>query len=338
MESPKKAKERFKFPSFEHFVVRTEQKENPRRMPYITCSAASVHGENARRDFGTAIEEELIHLFQQSAMDKKFITLEPQRKFLETSWRRDNFLYFNGVYFPYRWVDTQGRVRPEREALVLDISGIKETKGEHYMPRILTDLKEWTLAVGEGGLYFPDHDNNTLLISEGILEDRGVGPLMKKKFHGKIEEIHKKIFGDDIQIIILPQPDNGSSHIDTHISVIPRTKMALVEYDYYQKLSESGELKKLMQAGYETIQIPKNSLKCPLNILYLENDAGKTCAFINPAIPQEAKDMLREHDLEVTELNKFVASVLDEHEGGIRCVTNELHSKDTAFLRKLGFK
>jgi N-dimethylarginine dimethylaminohydrolase len=328
MESPQKPNERFKFPSFDHFVIRTEQKENPRRMPFISCSITS---ESWQTNFNNQLRNSLRELLQTASVNKEVINTEPSRDFLRTAWQRDNYLYFNGVYFPYRWIDTKGRNRPEREAYVLSRAGIKEITID--TGRFFTDRNEGLFTVGEGGIYFPDHDNNTLFISDGIIAEEG--SLSQKELYEKITELHKKIFGENIEMIILPQPDN-TNHLDTHLSVIPNTKIILIENSYYDKLQQSANLEQLRKLGYEPIQISSTNMQCPLNILYLEKSLGKICAFINPRIPESVKEILRAHKIDVYELDVVIAEDLDNHLGGIRCITNELHTKDPAFLRKLG--
>jgi len=333
MESPQKPKERFEFPSFEHFVVRTEQKENPRRMPYIVCG---ITMESWQKDFNNQLRNHLRTLLQTASINKEVIDTEPNRKFLQTAWHRDNYLYFNGVYFPFRWIDSKGRNRPEREALVLNEGSWKDIKEDSYRNRILTDINEGLFTIGEGGIYFPDHDNNTLFISDAIIAEEG--NLTQQELHEKIIEIHKKIFGDAIEILVLPYPDNGK-HIDTHLSVIPNTKILLIENNYYEKLGGSVELKQIEKLGYRVVKIPPTSMmQCPLNILYLENTKGEISAFVNPQTPDMVKTTLRDNKITVYEIDADIANTLDASLGGVRCITNELHSIDPSFLLKLGLK
>jgi hypothetical protein len=327
--------ENMKFSSFEDFAVKTESKENPRNMPYVVCSGIAATREYQEM-MNNDLRNDLSRLLKESSMDKEIIEIEPARDFLKTSWQRDNFLYFNGTYFPWRWVDTKGQNRPEREAYVLSLMGMKEgLKAESYTRRIFKDVQEGVFAVGEGGLYFPDHDNNTLLISDGIIAEEGF--LSKEELHEKIKETHKKIFGNNINIGILPRPDN-TPHIDTHLSVIPKTKIALIEHDYYKKLEQLGKMDELIKLGYDVVKIPPVEIRCPLNILYLENSNGEMCAFLNPKVPLFVKNILESNNIATYDMNDKIADRLDDGDGSIRCVTNEIHSKDPSFLRKLGFK
>jgi len=324
-----------KFSSFENFIVKTEQKENPRKMPYLACSGVTATKEQQTM-VNSALHLDLQRLLQESSTDKEIINIDPSRDFLKTAWQRDSFLYFNGVYFPWRWIDTKEQNRPEREAHVLSFMGLKEGLApDTYRKRIFKDINEGILAIGEGGLYFPDHDNNTLFISDGIIAEEGF--LSKEELDNKITNTHQKIFGNDIEVMILPRPEN-TPHIDTHVTVIPKTKIALLENEYYKKIDQSGDLEKLKGIGYETAKIPPSDVQCPLNILYVENREGKTVAFLNSKSPSFVKNILRNHDIESYGINQEIADGLDMNFGSIRCVTSEFHSKDPEFLRKMGFK
>ncbi len=326
-----------KFVPFERFAVKTEQKENPRQMPYLSYSLA-MPDENTRNIINNEIRKDLDQLFKQSSMDKILIETRPMRQFLKTAWQRDSYLYFNGTYFSWRWVDTKGQSRPERESFVLLMAGAKSYSRDKSLESIIkrtnTDTNEAILAMGEGGLYFPDHDNKTLFVSESIVSEGN--PFSKEETDNKIKEMHKKIFGEDIQVEVLPSPD-GTPHMDTHFSVIPNTKKALIENGYYEKIKNSGKLKNLEELGYEPIQIPPSSINCPLNILYLENSSGKICAYLHPDTPSFVKDTLKNNKIGVYEMSEFLAGVVDNNEGGMRCMTNELNSKDPKFLNKIGF-
>lgn len=324
-----------KFSAFENFIVKSEQKENPRNMPYLTCSVTVPDGEK-QEGINNALRNEVRRLLKTSSMDGELIEMEPARDFLKTVWQRDAFLYFNGTYFPLRWIDASGQNRAEREAYVLSAMGFNDRIDVNKLiPRIVTDARERVFAVGEGGLYFPDHDNKTLFISKGIVTEEENLP--KESVYETVQNIHSEIFGNDIQTIILPHPES-TSHLDTHLSVIPKTKVALLEYDFYEKLALTGDLNKLKHFGYEPIKIPKANIQCPLNILYLENSQGKIAALMSPFVPTKVKDMLMNNNIESYEIDKDLAINLDIGEGGVRCVTNELHSKDPSFLRKIGFK
>jgi N-dimethylarginine dimethylaminohydrolase len=329
-----KPRENIKFGSFENFIVRTENKENPRKMPYLTCSLASPN-EQSRQENIEMMSKELSRLLEESNMEKEIVKLEPSRDFLKTAWQRDNFLYFNGNYFSWRWIDTQGKNRPEREAHVLNAEGVKSMSPNIYMPRIQKDKQEGVMAIGEGGMYFPDYDNNTLFISENIMGDKG--NLSKLDTHNKITEIHKKIFGEDIEVNILPS-SGITTHIDTHLSIIPKTKIAIFEHKYFKKVEGLGYMDNLKKLGYEVVQAPLASIICPLNILYLENNNGKTVAFLHPETPQLVKDLLKERDIGVFEVNKNIMHILDTNLGGIRCATSELGTKNPTILRKIGYK
>ena len=324
-----------KFVSFERFAIHSEQKENPRKMPYISYSLASPNEED-RNIVNNIIKDDLENLFKRSSVNKSIIEIKPERQFLKTSWQRDSYLYFNGTYFPWRWVDTKEQSRPEREAWVLSASGVKENVNlGSVFNRVMENKEEAVFAIGEGGLYFPDHDNKTLFVSKGIVAEGN--PLSEEITTKKIKEMHKKIFGQDIQVETLSQP-NETPHIDTHFSVIPNTKKALIENAYYEKLKRTNELKKLVELGYEPIQIPPSSINCPLNILYLENSFGKICAYFHPNTPSAVKDMLSDNKIEIYEISKSLANIVDSNQGGMRCITNELNSKDPKFLSKIGFK
>lgn len=324
-----------KFTSFENFIVKTEQKENPRNMPYLACSATASDGEG-REMLNNALRNELRRLLKLSSMDKELVEMEPGRDFLKTAWQRDAFLYFNGTYFPWRWIDASGQNRPEREAYVLNAMGFKDgVNVEKLFSRIITDAHERVFAVGEGGIYFPDHDNNVLFISKSIVTEEDITP--KEGVYEKVQTIHEEIFGNDIQTIILPHP-RYTPHLDTHLSVVPKTKIALLEHDFFEQLDQSGDLNKLKKTGYETVKTPKANIHCPLNILYLENDQGMVSAFMNPFVPTKVKNILKNNNIESYELDEALAANLDAGQGGMRCVTNELHRNDPEFLRKIGFK
>jgi len=323
-----------RFVPFERFAVKSEQKENPRSMPYLSYSLAHPDEEN-KKIVNNMIKEDLEKLFKESSVDKDLLELKPMRQFLKTAWQRDSYLYFNGTYFPWRWVDTKGQSRPERESYVLLASGLKENINfESILKRYSKNTNEAVFAMGEGGLYFPDHDNKTLFVSKGIVAEGN--PLSSEETDIKIKEMHKKIFGEEIQVETLTNPDN-TPHIDTHFSIIPNTKKALIENNYYEKLKKLNELKKLEALGYEPMQIPPSSLECPLNILYLENSSGKICAYLHPDIPPFVKKVLVDNKIEVYSMSKFLADVVDRNQGGMRCITNELNSKDPKFLNKMGF-
>lgn len=324
-----------RFVPFERFAVKAELKENPRLMPYLSYSIAMPDEEN-KNIVNNLIKEDLERLFEESEMNKTLLETKPMRQFLKTTWQRDSYLYFNGTYFPWRWVDTKGQSRPEREAFVLSMSGAKENVNlESVFKRVSKDTDEAVLAMGEGGLYFPDHDNKTLFISRGIVSEGN--PFSNEETDKKVKEMHKKIFGEEIEVEVFPQPDD-TPHLDTHFSIIPNTKKALIENKYYEKIKRLNELKKLEELGYEPIQIPPSSLKCPLNILYLENSSGKICAYLHPGTPLFVKETLANNKIGVYKMSEFLADAIDQNEGGMRCITNELDSKDSTFLSKIGFR
>lgn len=323
--------ENTRFSSYENFKISSESKENPQSMPYISFFLPPSPNE------GDAIDDILssdIKLIKEANLGKIILKPEPFRKFLKTTWMRDNFLYFNGVYFPWRFIDAKGQNRAEREAFVIGEMGIKDVPIDAIKKRMFTDSQEAILAIGEGGLYFPDHENKNLFISEEIICEDGIKG--KEAVYEKIKEFHYKIFGDDIQITILPSPDN-TNHIDTHLSIIPGTKKALIENAYYEKLKTLGKLEIFSKLGYETIQIPKTQINCPLNILYLKNESKK-CAFLFPHTPDLVKNMLKEHGIEIYETSETLEQILDINMGGIRCITNETHTMDKNFLSKLGLQ
>jgi hypothetical protein len=211
-----------RFALLEDFLVKTEQKENPRKMPYIYLSNQQITEEGI--SFGAQKIAELI-----SSMGKEVVTMNEVRKFLKNGWPRDNYLYFNGIYFPYRFLDGEGRYRTEYEALVTnrnfknELEFSKTSRIHKYDPII---------AVGEGGGYFPDHDNNTLFVSKGIIINKKRDT--EYELDDKIKRLHRKIFGDNVNIIIIPSPE-GTSHIDTHLTVLPNTKIVFVENNYYHQ-------------------------------------------------------------------------------------------------------
>ncbi|MBI4087102.1 hypothetical protein HY416_03960 [Candidatus Kaiserbacteria bacterium] len=323
-----------RFSMFEDFAIRTERKENPRTMPYVLCSVSAFSGQRER--ISRMLKDDMERLFRESSTQKEVVTVEPAREFLQTVWQRDSYLYFNGVYFPWRWIDTKGQNRPEREAYVLKMMGMKDSVSlEKVLPRILTDRDEGMFAMGEGGLYFPDHDNNTLFISRGIVAEEGT--LSEEELTKRLTDMHKHIFGDDIDVTVLPQPDT-TPHLDTHFSVIPRTKIALFENGYYGKAEGAGAMETLDQLGYESVQTPPSVLSRPLNIFYMENDAGTVCAYVYPSINESVRDLLHQNNVETYDMSPALGNILDAQEGGPRCITNEVHTKDPAFIRNLGFK
>jgi len=103
-------------------------------------------------------------------------------------------------------------------------------------------------------------------------------------------------------------------------------------------LEKLGELEKIKEMGYKPIQIPNTSVNCPLNILYLENSFGDLCAFLNPRSHPFIKDILINNKIKVYTVSEFLSNFIDNKQGGIRCLTNELYSKDIKFLNKLGFQ
>ena len=94
----------------------------------------------------------------------------------------------------------------------------------------------------------------------------------------------------------------------------------------------------LKKLGYEVVQAPLASIICTLNILYLENNDGKIVAFLHPGTPQLVKDLLKEKNVGVFEVDKKIIHILDTNLGGIRCATSELGTKDPTILRKIGYK
>lgn len=324
-----------KFTSFENFILRSERNENPLDMPYVSCSVSTPSDER-HKDINEMLHEDLNRMFKESGVDKEIIGKEVRRDFLKDVWQRDKYLYFNSTYFPWRWVDTKGQVRPEREAYVLKVSGRKDSLNtEALFKRLSKDDHEGVLAIGEGGLYFPDHYNKTLLISRGIISE--YGNLSDQDLDRKIKEMHMTIFGDDIKIGILPQPNN-TPHLDTHLTVVPGTQIALLEHQYYKKVELSGELEVMKELGYTLVQIPESSINCPLNIMYQKNSQGNICAFMNSRTPDFVKDILLENGISSYEMSEDIASALDDNDGGLRCVTNELSTKDPKLVKKLGFE
>lgn len=320
-----------RFAQFESFAIEAKNKESPREMPYLTFSLA-LPNEESRNIVNNLIKEDLNRLFGESQVDKTLLETKPERQFLKTTWQRDSYLYFNGIYFPWRWVNTKGQVRPEREAFVLSTQGMNENINlENIYKRVLKDGQEEVLAMGEGGLYFPDHDNKTLFISSAIAPKE-----KSSELDNKIIEMHKKVFGNDIEVCILPSPDT-TPHIDTHFSIIPKTKKALIENGYYEKLKQSNKLEELANLGYESIQIPTTSINCPLNILYLENSTNEIVAFLHPDTPNFVIEKLKSNNIKSFKISDYLAEVVDNNEGGMRCMTNELDSKDSKFLSKIGF-
>ena len=48
--------------------------------------------------------------------------------------------------------------------------------------------------------------------------------------------------------------------------------------------------------------------------------------------------MLSNNKIEVYEISGPLANIVDSNQGGMRCITNELNSKEPKFLSKMGFK
>ena len=325
-----------KFSSFENFIVKIEKHENPRQMPFLSYFAASHDQQDTVNDF---IKEDLEKVLQESSMDKELVSINPTRTFLKGAWSRDSFLYFNGVYFPFRWIDCNGNNRPEREAYVLktglavgemDFPGIDSEK---VYRRMFTDREASMFSIGEGGLYYPDHDNNTLFISNGVVVENGIYSM--KEHYQQIKDLHHAIFGKDINIIIFPCPEN-TPHIDTHLTVIPKTKTLLIDHNYCYEVQEAGCIEELQQLGYKIVVVPPSRINCPLNILYLENAKGEVGAYMNPAVSKEVKQLLLEHGIKSYDISSEVADGLDNSVGGVRCITNELYTNKPEFLKKLG--
>jgi len=209
---------KIKFVSFEKFAIKTEQKENPSKMPFLSYFLPG-HNDVSNNSINKIVKEELSRLFKESSINKELFKVKQMRQFLKNSWQRDSFLYFNGTYFPHRWVDTKGQARPERESFVLLMYGkkIKKEGIESIYKRSLVDNQETVLAMGEGGLYFPDHDNKTLFISRGIVCQGN--SFSEEKIDNKITEMHKKIFGEEIKVITLTQPSETTPLLKTNIMI-----------------------------------------------------------------------------------------------------------------------
>ncbi len=326
---------RVKFTSYEHFIVRTEQPEEPREMKFLTTYAADRQGMESESN--RLFREELERLIAASGAEKQIASIEQKRVFLKRAWQRDAYLYFNGVYFPWRWIDTKGQNRPEREAYVIDKMNLKPgSKVPRFPLRVETDSDEGILAIGEGGNYVPDSDNKILLFSSGAIGD--MGAYSKEELEQKAIGLHQSIFGADIEPIMLPKPADHLPHIDTHVSIVPKTKIVLLDHEYYDVAAYAGGVQKLVDHGYAVTRTEPARVFCPLNILYLERPDKSLVAFMNPEVTPDVKKILKDNSIECFDVDPLIAHELDVRLGNIRCVTNELPSLDPDLIRRLGFQ